>query len=131
MFSNRKNRGSANGGSELTEAQVRAIRQRLAEGSATQGGLARLYGVSANTIGRIWRGETWGWLDEEEGTALAPDSPQMQAQAEESLRRLQALGAGKEATGQGLKRLQEEVAPLEKAGQQLEELIALTKKADK
>jgi hypothetical protein len=127
MFSNRKNRGSNNGGSELTEDQVRAIRRAVMPPPvgrlATHGELARLYKVSSNTIGRIVRGETWNWLDMGPGEEhLAPDSPAMQKAAEESLRRLQALGAASDSTGQGLKRLEEETAPLQTAEDQLRKL---------
>jgi hypothetical protein len=43
---------------KLTATQVLDIRTKFADG-ATQGSLAREYGVTVGTIGRITRGETW------------------------------------------------------------------------
>ena len=50
-----RNRGKAG---KLTLDQVGEIRRYYAEG-ATQGALARHYGVAIGTIGRIVRGESW------------------------------------------------------------------------
>jgi hypothetical protein len=47
-----------NRGAKLTGQQVLALRQLYADG-ATQGSLARRYGISVNQIGRIVRGESW------------------------------------------------------------------------
>lgn len=59
-------RGSSNSHSRLTELQVQVIKQQLATG-VTGASLARLYQVSGETIRRIGRGETWGWLDAKQG----------------------------------------------------------------
>ena len=47
---------------KLNPDDVRDIRRWLARGSA-QKDIAALYGVSPNQVGRIARGEQWGWLD--------------------------------------------------------------------
>jgi len=44
--------------SKLTHEQVWAIRERYQQGGITQAALARQYGVTAETVGRIVRGET-------------------------------------------------------------------------
>jgi uncharacterized protein YjcR len=46
---------------KLTEDQVREIKEALREGVAPVE-LAARYGVSANAIRTIKRGETWGWV---------------------------------------------------------------------
>jgi hypothetical protein len=64
-------RGERSGQSKLTEAQVRAIRGRLAAGE-THRAIAAAFGVSQPTITFIATGATWGWLDaatEQEGAA--------------------------------------------------------------
>jgi hypothetical protein len=43
----------------LTAAQVLAIRQQHANGTATYDQLVRKYGVQETTIARIVRGESW------------------------------------------------------------------------
>lgn len=55
-------RGEAHGRSKLVEVEVRGIRTQLAAGK-TQGAVATAYGVSREHIGRIARGQRWGWLD--------------------------------------------------------------------
>lgn len=51
--------GNSNGRAKLTEDDVRAI----LESTATSTALGKQYEVSANTIGRIRRGETWKHLN--------------------------------------------------------------------
>jgi len=55
------NKGEKHGLAKLTASQVRRI--YTSKGKASQAELARLYGVSTTTIGRIHRRECWGWLD--------------------------------------------------------------------
>lgn len=62
-------RGNDNVNSVLTEAQVRVIKQHLMVGQSAAS-LARIYRVSAETIRRIARGETWGYVDVEEAKVL-------------------------------------------------------------
>lgn len=50
--------GEQNPAAKLTEAQVVEIRRLLARGAGYRF-LARRYGVSAQTIGAIARGQTW------------------------------------------------------------------------
>lgn len=88
-------RGYRQGGNaRLSEDDVRTLRKRYAEG-ATQRELCQAYGVSITTVGRIVRGETWGWLDGQGQSPEAPKpAPMPQASAEEvaaSAERLRAL----------------------------------------
>jgi hypothetical protein len=55
-------RGEECGTSKLTEAQVREIRQKCADG-ATQRDVARQYGVVNSTVCQIVNRKMWGWLD--------------------------------------------------------------------
>ena len=94
-------RGLRQGGNaRLSEDNVRTMRQRYAAG-ATQRELCQVYGVSITTVGRIVRGETWGWIDAGTGTGgpeapldwvpptLTPDQEaEMQRKAAESAARL-------------------------------------------
>jgi transposase-like protein len=57
-------KGSQNVNSTLDEGKVRMIRQAAKQG-VTAGQMARLYGVSAETIRRVIRYETWAWLSDE------------------------------------------------------------------
>lgn len=52
-------RGSKHPLAKLTESQVRAIRKTYRAGGVTQSSLARKYGVSQTSIGRIVRGQNW------------------------------------------------------------------------
>lgn len=85
MYQGRKNMNAA-----LTEAQVRVIKRELEKGIPASH-LARTYLVSGETIRRIGRGETWGWLDA--GITGEPPIPEMAEtdeiakKAEESERR--------------------------------------------
>lgn len=56
-----QNRGERHGIAKLTEKDVRKIRIALSEGHS-QLVIANDFGVSTSTIGRIARGECWGWL---------------------------------------------------------------------
>lgn len=56
----RSTRGERNPRYKLTEKQVREIKRRLKQESATE--LAAEFGVSVPTISNIKTGETWGWL---------------------------------------------------------------------
>lgn len=82
-------RGNKNRNAALSEAEVRLIKQALMEGNAAPG-IARIYGVSAETIRRINRGETWGWLDAEPEPVPveAPPTPEEEAIYQASLERL-------------------------------------------
>ena len=65
-------RGLRQGGNaRLSEDNVRTMRKRYEEG-ATQRELCQVYGVSITTVGRIVRGETWGWIDLGTGGPEAP-----------------------------------------------------------
>jgi len=57
----RSARGSKNGNARLADDDVREIRDRHAGGQSTAA-LARAFGVSANTIGRIVNGNGWGHI---------------------------------------------------------------------
>jgi len=52
-------RGSRHGASKLTEADVRAIRQRFFDGGETFRVLADAFGVSPQTISLILHRRTW------------------------------------------------------------------------
>ena len=51
--------GARNGKAKLSEAAVREIRRRYAEGGITHSALAAEYGIAAQGIARIVRGELW------------------------------------------------------------------------
>ncbi|OHV81608.1 hypothetical protein LCM4573_21220 [Rhizobium sp. LCM 4573] len=55
------NRGEHNGRAKLTAADVRAIREL--RGKATQEDIADRFNVSRRTIGDIYNGRRWAWLD--------------------------------------------------------------------
>lgn len=87
---------------KLTAMQVIDIRVKFADG-ATQGSLAREYGVTVGTIGRITRGETWNQFQfvESEGQvdarlakerlAFGPRPPPTQDEILASQRKLAAM----------------------------------------
>lgn len=54
------------GNAQLTETQVRVIRRALEENTQTVRELADMYRLSAETVRRIGRRETWGWLPDED-----------------------------------------------------------------
>lgn len=56
-------RGEKNNASKLTESDVLTIRH-LRAGGLTYLKIAQRMNVSLQTIGRIVKGDTWGWLDE-------------------------------------------------------------------
>lgn len=89
--------GKANGAAVLTEAEVRVIRKMAREEGMSAPELARIYRVSAETIRRILRGETWNWLDEEpreralpDYEVPIPDSPELRESAAVSLEKFKA-----------------------------------------
>ena len=51
------------GNAQLSEAQVRSIRQLLKEGTSARE-LAEIHMLSVETIRRIGRRETWGWVED-------------------------------------------------------------------
>ena len=55
------NRGDANGGGKLTEAEVKSIKERLKRGEGVTA-IAREYGVWHGAISSIKTGRNWGWL---------------------------------------------------------------------
>lgn len=55
-------RGSKQGSSKLTEADVREIKHHLCMGNYTQSKLSEMYGVCKSTIGKIATGKNWSWL---------------------------------------------------------------------
>lgn len=54
------NRGVKHGSSKLTEEQVKAIKARKGLQSSSQ--VAGEFGVRAEAVQKIWRGERWAWL---------------------------------------------------------------------
>lgn len=54
--------GELNPGAKLTEEQVRGIRNALAQGD-THKNIAAQYGCGKSTVGRIYRGESWAYLE--------------------------------------------------------------------
>lgn len=56
------NRGTRNGQAKLTDATVRAIRQRYIVGGVLMRELATEYGVSRTQVGTIIAEKQWGWL---------------------------------------------------------------------
>ena len=55
-------KGTANGNTKLTEAQVKEIKFRLSRGQVPRK-IAPLYAVGVTTIVAIKTGRTWGWLN--------------------------------------------------------------------
>ena len=58
-------RGSRNGRSKLSEADVRSIKKSLNEGRVSMASLAREYGVTRPLIGHIAYGRLWGHVGPE------------------------------------------------------------------
>jgi hypothetical protein len=54
------NRGENSANAKLTEAEV--IEIRTMKGVHNSGVVARKFGVRAEAIQKIWRGDRWGWL---------------------------------------------------------------------
>lgn len=69
------NDGRKNPMAKLNPMLVQAIRDRYEAGDS-QGKLARLYGVSINTIGRIVRGESWNSVPNGQEAELPPLLPE-------------------------------------------------------
>lgn len=70
---------------KLTEHEVRLIKQQAAKGIRAAE-LARVYGLAAETVRRILRGETWTWVSIEPPRS----EEQIAAEAQSSLERIQA-----------------------------------------
>jgi hypothetical protein len=86
----------------LTEFEVMTIKKRLGHFAEIPGtgkrewprDLAKEYGVSTETIRRIDRGDTWGWLIPESPEIVARkqlSDEEMKRLADESLARLEGL----------------------------------------
>lgn len=77
-----------NGNATLTEEEVRHIRGLLDTKEASAADLARSYRVSAETIRRIGRRETWGWI---EGKVERLQSSEISTAAKESFEKLMKM----------------------------------------
>ena len=105
--------GGRNPNARLSRDNVLMIRRRHAQG-VTQRELARVYGVSGNTIANIIHRTTWGWL-EDDGTGTAPwgdDVSQVVRTPEEQA----ALDAEIEASATRFKALLVKDEPVEISG---------------
>ena len=77
--------GSRNGNATLSVEDVHTIRE--AQGAVSARELADYYGLSIETVRRIWRRESWNWLPvRKPAEASAPPSPL--DEAAESARRV-------------------------------------------
>lgn len=85
----RRGKGEYNGNAVLNELEVRHIRQLLDGKKETAAAISRSYKVSVETIRRIGRRESWGWLSE----VPVRSEEDLQAGAEASLAKLQRLMA--------------------------------------
>ena len=56
--------GSRQANAQITENQVRVIRQMLDDGKATPRELSAIHGLSIEQIRRIGRRESWAWVSE-------------------------------------------------------------------
>lgn len=56
------NRGERQWANKLKPEQVVQIRKLLTSGATTQREIARMYGISRESVSGIKRGLTWGWL---------------------------------------------------------------------
>ena len=78
----------------FSDEEVRQIRAALSSGQ-TRKELARLYGVGVETIARLARGDTYGWVDGSSQGEVGQQIPFMtEEEREESLRKLQELLGG-------------------------------------
>lgn len=59
----KKAKGSVNGNSSLTEDEVRGIKSL--KGKMPNNAIAKKYGVSGSTVGRIFSGRTWSHIEED------------------------------------------------------------------
>jgi hypothetical protein len=92
------------GNAKLTEEQVRIIKRDLADYHAGKSGdspleIARMLGLAAETIRRIDRGETWGWVGLEDTKRLetvltAPVSAEEQAEMDKIAEQIFAMQEG-------------------------------------
>ncbi len=67
-------RGERQGRAKLTEANVRDILRRLADGTASPKALAAEYGVSQPTITQIARGDRWRHVERPPGLRIGRDA---------------------------------------------------------
>lgn len=115
------------GAATLTEAEVRVIKTKLAEG-ATPRELAEVYQVGLETIRRIKRGDSWAWVEgEAQEERLIPLTPELAAKAQASqeklLRRLGMQAPERVVeTEAGIERLAREVQRAGEPDKLLEEL---------
>lgn len=74
----------------LTELEVGRIKKRGIERDVSAKELAGVYGVAVETIRKIWRGESWGWVEVEGGeeNGLQRVSPEEAEQMQEAQNRL-------------------------------------------
>jgi hypothetical protein len=104
----------ANGNAKLSEEQARVILAELQKPPGERrkaGEIAEIYGLAAETVRRLWRGENWAWLRADLAIAPAPTAAEAEAAAASlaRLRKLQQAAAGSTAaTEQMLKELQGE-----------------------
>lgn len=125
------------GNSALTEAQVRIIKERLRLGTPRRT-LAQIYHIALETIARIDRGDTWGWVDideippdltqEELVAPIRPDQAQDMAQILENLRK---RGVIKDEPSPGMEKLQAVAKTILKPLNELDELMKENNKEEK
>ncbi len=78
----------------FSDEEVRQIRAALSSGQ-TRKELARLYGVGVETIAKLARGDTYGWVDGSVQGEVGQQAPFMtEEEKAESMRKLQELLGG-------------------------------------
>lgn len=85
-------------GALLTEAEVKRIKGLLAQGVSRRE-IGKLFRVATETIARIARGDTWGWVEageelsrialEADEIEVPPSTPELDAKADESRKRFE------------------------------------------
>lgn len=85
-------------GALLTEAEVKRIKGLLMQGVSRRE-IGKLFRVATETIARIARGDTWGWVEageelsrialEADEIEVPPATPELDAKADESRRRFE------------------------------------------
>lgn len=106
--------------SSLTEVDVRAMRLQHALGQASPKQLAAAYKVAVETVRKILRWETWGWVSEE-----GPGATHEQWAGGKPALTDDAIAASKARFMAGLSgpaRLQQEVTALKRTDKLLDEL---------
>lgn len=108
----RRNRRTAS--AVLTENEVRLIKRALLRKESTPREIAQIYCVGVETIRKISRGDSWGWVidapgveEREDAMMSTPMSAGMRDAAQESLQKLLNMGI---PITQGEDRLQAEMA---------------------